>query len=281
MLNPDSVSRPPASTSVEDLEERLAALASEREALLRELAAARAAAGGEREDDRLRIAFFAMASHELRTPLQSLALNVSVMLTRVRGTADEIPAAWIRGRLERTQGLVDRMRRLVDGLLNVSEIASGRLQLQRERLELGELAGRVVDGVSDALAWAGCTCEVVVEEPVYGEWDRLRVELVLENLLGNAMKYAPGQPIAVRVGPSGSFAGVSVRDRGPGIPPEDRSRIFERFERGESSARVGGFGLGLWIVRAIAEGHGGTVRLESELGEGSTFTILLPRAPGS
>jgi signal transduction histidine kinase len=251
-------------------------LLRERDALRRELVAARGATAP--PDDGLRHAFFAMASHELRTPLQSLALNLAVMLTRVRGTADEIPAAWILGRLERTQRLVDRMRRLVDGLLNVSELASGRLRLQPERIELGVLARRVVQTASDALAWAGTRCDVVVDEPAEGDWDRLRVELVLENLLANAMKYAPGKPITVRVGRAGAFATLAVKDRGEGITPEDRARIFERFERGAGAERVGGFGLGLWIARSIADAHGGAIHLDSTPGEGATFTLLLPGA---
>jgi len=217
-----------------------------------------------------------MASHELRTPLQSLALHVSVMRTRVNGTADEIPAAWLAARLTRTQHVVDRMRRLVEGLLNLSEIASGRLELKRERVDLVELAERVVSGARDELAWAGCASRVEADGAVTGSWDPLRLEILLENLLSSAIKYAPGMPVVVRVGRDGAWGALAVEDGGPGVPLADRARIFGRFERGRGASRVAGFGLGLWIVRAIGETHGGSVRVDGAPGRGATFTVRLP-----
>lgn len=255
---------------------RIAELERERDGLREALAAARAAASPRTEDDLLRHAFFAMASHELRTPLQSLALQVGVMLTRVRGTADEIPASWIVGRLTRTQAVVDRMRRLVEGLLNLSEIASGRIDLKRDRVDLADVAASVVSGARDTLEWAGCPCELELEAGVTGQWDRLRLEIMLDNLLSNAVKYAPGKPITVRVRRDGAGARLEVRDRGPGVAPADRERVFRRFERVEGSAKVAGFGLGLWIVATLAAAHGGEARVEGAPGAGATFVVTLP-----
>lgn len=230
----------------------------------------------------LRTAVLAMASHELRTPIQALRLNVALMRTRVEGAADEVPRWWLVERLQRTQRLVDQMARLVDGLLNMAEITSGHLELRRETLDLAELARAVVEDADERLRWAGTPCDVDAPEPVVGSWDRFRLAMLLENLLANAMKYAAGSPIHVRVRAVGQEAILAVADEGPGIAPQDRARVFEQFERGAPRESVAGFGLGLWIVRTVAEAHGGSVALASE--RGATFTVLLPRgaarAPG-
>ena len=258
------------------LAERLAHVEAERDALVTALAAARAANDASAGDERLRNAFFAMASHELRTPLQTIAMQIDVLVTRVSDTADEVPTEWLAGRLVRAQRAVAEMRRLVDGLLNISEISSGHLELHPSRVDLGELAEDVIASMRDALTWAGCRWDVEIDEPVQGHWDRLRLEVVLHNLLTNAMKYASGGPIIVRVGRDGDFAALSVADRGPGIPLEAQERIFDRFERVSGTSKVPGFGLGLWIVRTIVQAHGGEVRLQSAPGQGATFTVLLP-----
>jgi signal transduction histidine kinase len=111
-----------------------------------------------------------------------------------------------------------------------------------------------------------------------GEWDRVRLEQVVTNLLSNAAKYGSSRPVEVTVSGDGTTAVLSIRDHGIGIPPEHQSRIFERFERAVSDRHYGGLGLGLWIVRQIVEALGGSIRVESETGEGSTFTVLLPKA---
>lgn len=233
--------------------------------------------GGDREPTptAIRTAVLAMASHELRTPIQALRLNVALMRTRVESAADELPRRWLVERLQRTQRLVDQMAKLVDGLLNVAEITSGRLELRRETFDLAELARGVVAEADERLRWAGSRCDVDAPEPVIGCWDRFRIAMVLENLLANAMKYATGSPVHVRVRAAGQDAVLGVADEGPGIPSADRARVFEQFERGAPREAIGGFGLGLWIVRTVAEAHGGSVDLSS--GRGATFTVVLPR----
>ncbi len=265
----------PAPSNDDDLVARLRRAESERDTLAAQLGAVRAAAEG-RPGDALRNAFFAAASHELRTPLQSIALQLALLIRRVHDTADEVPREWLLDRLDRSQQTVKQMQRLIEGLLNLSELAEGRMALRRAEVDLGALAENVVRAAHEALAWAGCACDVVVEEQVSGTWDPLRLEIVLHNLLSNAMKYAPGCPIEVRVGMERRRAALSVADRGPGIPLEDQPRVFERFQRMAGPTGVSGFGLGLWIVRAIVQAHGGEVRLRSAPGNGSTFTVLLP-----
>ena len=104
----------------------------------------------------------------------------------------------------------------------------------------------------------------------------MRVEQVLRNLLSNALRFGAGRPIEVMVDADHDFARVAVRDHGIGIAPDQQSKIFERFERG-SEQRSGGFGIGLWIVRNICVAMGGAVSVESTLGEGACFTVMLPR----
>jgi signal transduction histidine kinase len=110
-----------------------------------------------------------------------------------------------------------------------------------------------------------------------GRWDSLRLEQVVTNLLTNALKYGAGRPIEVTVEGDDTHARLSVRDQGIGIAEEDAGRIFERFERAVSVQHYGGFGIGLWIVREIIQALGGTIEVRSTVGQGATFTVILPR----
>jgi two-component system OmpR family sensor kinase len=111
---------------------------------------------------------------------------------------------------------------------------------------------------------------------IIGQWDRLRLDQVFTNLIGNAVKYGEGKPIDIYMRSDDGAALVSITDRGIGIAPADRERIFDRFERAVPESNYGGLGLGLWISRQIVEALGGAISLESEPGKGSTFTVRLP-----
>jgi signal transduction histidine kinase len=224
--------------------------------------------------------FLSIASHELRTPLTSLRLALE-NLRRVTGkllSGTEVPREAAERALSVAERAGRRLEGLVEALLDVSRIHLGRLDLDAEEVELGTLVAEAVASVDDERTQSGSTLEVD-GTPVQGRWDRLRLGQVVVNLVSNAIKYGSGHPITIRYGSRGSWAYLSVQDRGIGIARDDQAHIFERFERAVSSRNYGGLGLGLFIVKRIVEAHGGLVRVESEPGQGSTFTVDLPPRP--
>jgi signal transduction histidine kinase len=123
---------------------------------------------------------------------------------------------------------------------------------------------------------AACDLALKISDGIVGKWDRTRLEQVATNLVSNAIKYGKGKPIHVSVSVSPNSAVLEVKDFGIGIAPEDRMRIFNRFERAVTAREFQGLGLGLYIVNEIIQAHQGTIQLESDLGKGSSFKIHLP-----
>lgn len=223
----------------------------------------------------VRDAVIAMASHELRTPLHSLKLQLGLLRLRA-STTDDPPDGRVLGVLERQ---VRRLVELVTGLLDASRMPDGRLTIDvRDGVDLVELARDVAQRLGQDVPGGG-RITVRAPQPVVGRWDRARLDQVVTNLLTNAVQYGAGLPIEVVVEAAGDQAKLTVRDHGVGIAQADQARVFERFERASPAGLESrGLGLGLWIVRQIAEAHGGAVSLESALGAGSTFTVVLPRS---
>jgi signal transduction histidine kinase len=219
---------------------------------------------------------FTMAAHELQTPYQSLMLGTELMLKRAEGSADEIPREWIVGHLRRQQGTLGRIEQLVKSWLLAPKLHAGTLAVVNERIDLAEVVRTVVARYESDLAWAGCSVELAVTS-VTGSWDRTRLETIFMNVFSNALKYGAGKPIFVSVAASDVGASIAVRDQGVGISIADQERIFERFERGSEPPRVPGFGVGLWMARALLRSIGGTIAVQSAPGKGATFTIQLPQ----
>jgi signal transduction histidine kinase len=224
----------------------------------------------------LRDDFLQVAAHELRTPVTSLKLNTQALLASARREE-----AWSERTAMRLAGMersVSRLSVLVNELLDVSRVTGGRLVLHPEELDLVALLRDVIEHFRPEAERAGCELRVQLPEPVVSRWDRLRVEQVLGSLLSNACKYGAGLPVEVSLSASASRAELRVRDEGIGIAPDVQSRIFERFERAVSDRHYGGLGMGLWMTREMVTAMGGTIRVESALGQGATFLVELPRA---
>lgn len=229
--------------------------------------------------ERVRSEFVANVSHELRTPLTSLQGFVETL----QDGAVEDPETRRRF-LGIISGETARLNRLVDDLLDLSRLESGRFELHREPVDLAGLIRRTVDFYAPGAAAKGVAVEALLPEslsPVPGDDDLL--EQALRNLVDNAVKYTPSGGRVEVTAEEVAYIDrreviLRVTDTGPGIPKEHLPRLFERFYRVDRarSRELGGTGLGLAIVRHIVERHGGRVWVESEPGEGAAFSVALP-----
>lgn len=227
---------------------------------------------------RARDTFLSIASHELNTPLTSLQLNLQMLQrTLAWQPGGALRPEAVQAKLQVLQRQSTRLARLVRELLDVSRMTLGKLKLEREDVDLVALVREAVPRFADDLVRSGCELRLELADSAVGCWDRLRLEQVVQNLLSNAIKYGQGKPVEVRVEVDEHRTRLQVRDYGIGISAEGQARLFQRFERLASERNYGGFGLGLWIVKQIVDALGGHVRVESEPGQGSLFTVELPR----
>jgi PAS domain S-box-containing protein len=256
-----------ASKIARDISERKR-LEREREDLLERERIARKQAD---EAVRVRDEFIAIAAHELRNPLNVLHLSLQV-LHRACGHPEK--AAQIPAIAEKSQAQLDRFTALIDRLLDVTRARSGNFDLNRETFKLTELVTEIAERFRSENPGAAIMLET--EPNIEGNWDRLRIDQVVTNLVSNALKYGGGKPILVSARVEGGDAVVVVRDQGAGISPDNVARVFGLFERITSDSKSKGLGIGLWITKRIVEEHRGTVQVESELGKGSAFTVRLP-----
>ena len=229
------------------------------------------------EADRQKNEFLAMLSHELRNPLAAMR-NALFLITRASADAETLRAA--RDVMERQ---MHQLVRLVDDLLDVSRIIRGRIELRRDRVDLGAVVNRAVEIAQPAIDAHGHRLELALAPyPLEIEGDLVRLSQVVCNLLMNAAKYSGrASRISVAVREEGGAAALSVRDYGVGIAPELLPRVFDLFVQGEHSlARSqGGLGIGLTLVQRLVEMHGGSVSAHSAgPGHGSEFSVRLPLA---
>jgi signal transduction histidine kinase len=223
--------------------------------------------------ERLRTDLLATIAHELRTPLTAVRTSVGLLrATDARPT--EAQQATLLASVERN---AERMQRVVDDILDLARFRAGEIRLQLRRFDALELAEDAATSIAPLARERDVELHVVppaAATAVYG--DRRRLEQALVNLVSNGVRH--GQRVVVTVERRGDRTAWSVRDDGPGIPPEHRARLFERFFVGRSdrTGRREGVGLGLPTALAIAQAHGGTILVDSEPGRGSTFTLLVP-----
>jgi PAS domain S-box-containing protein len=228
------------------------------------------------EIDRMKDEFVSVVGHELRTPLTSIRGSLGLL---EGGVAGELPAEAQRMLTIATTN-TDRLVRLINDILDLERIESGRVELELEQVPVRELLDATIEVVGATADAAQVTLAVEAQDVTVAA-DRDRLVQALVNLAGNAVKFSPpGETVVLACAPAADGVRVEVRDRGRGIPADRLDRIFERFEQVDpSDAREkGGTGLGLAIARSIAEAHGGRIEVASELGAGSTFCLLLPSA---
>jgi signal transduction histidine kinase len=229
---------------------------------------------------RMRDDFMSMVSHELRNPLNTLYLQVQLRKRMIEsGRALEPPA--LRSMAEAEERQIRSMVRLLDDILDVSRSRTGRLTMRPAETDLARLVRRVLEAMAQQAGEGGTTITGAVPAELPAVVDELRIEQVVNNLLTNALRYGGGKPVHVTLRQEGSQALICVRDEGPGIPLEDRDRIFGQFERGVSAGSVQGLGLGLFISQQIVQAHGGSICIDSPQGAGAQFTVRLPLRPAS
>ncbi|MGE4241231.1 sensor histidine kinase [Ramlibacter sp.] len=215
-----------------------------------------------------------IATHELRTPISTILLNLQ-MLEHACRDKDSIDSAVVTRLLEVPKRQLTRLVHMVDLLLDSAQVESDRLVLHRETLDLCALVHDVAARHSEMARGRGCVLDVRSCEPLFGEWDRLRMEQVVSNLVTNAIKYG-GPRADLYAERTEEGARIVVEDTGRGIAPEDRARIFEPYERLVTASSGDGAGLGLYIVREIVRAHGGRIEVTGAPSGGARFTVLLP-----
>jgi PAS domain S-box-containing protein len=225
---------------------------------------------------RVRDDFLSIASHELRTPLTPLQLQLDAIIRAAREGGGDLSSLQLTTKLDTISRSVVRLERLVNSLLEISRITGQRLRLDREEVDLVGLVREIAERFAPQLNQTGTRLMLYAPVTLVGQWDRTRLEQIVTNLLSNALKFGPGRPLEIRMEADERTATLEVADHGIGISEEDQKRIFERFERAVATRHFGGFGLGLWMVRQIVEAMGGSIRVASRLGQGSTFTVQIP-----
>jgi signal transduction histidine kinase len=211
-----------------------------------------------------------VAAHEIRGPLTAIHLAAQT-IRKGKTRPEALPN--LLAVVEREDR---RLSQFVDELLDLGRIREGRLQLQYETVSLGEVVRDVARRLDADLIRSRSSLSVVAEENVVGQWDRFRLEQVVNNLLSNAIKFGLGRPIEVSIRGRAGWGQLVVKDRGIGIEAEVLPRLFKPFERGVSERHYGGLGLGLHIVKTIVEAMRGSVTVESAPEKGTIFTVELP-----
>lgn len=231
----------------------------------------------EGEIDEMKNDFISVASHEMRTPMTSIKGSLELLLG---GYAGELPA-------EATELLVisltavDRLVRLINDLLDIAKIESGKMELHLDKHDVGDIVRRSIRSLRALAETHRVSIQLDQPNPLPPVMaDRDRLDQIVTNLLSNALKYSPPDSVVhVRVGQFGDTIRVTVTDEGPGIPEDQLERVFDRFMQLQGAKK--GTGLGLTICRALIEQHRGSIWVDSEPGHGASFNFDLPVAPNS
>ncbi len=244
------------------------------EQLLEQERTARIAA---QEDVRRRDEFLMIAAHELRTPMTPVSVYVQLVRRQLRMVPDSIVSNRnaLLGALDKADQQLARLAARLEEMIDVARICSGRLELHRTDVDFRQAVEERVECWQEKARAAGSDLRFSSDTSVRGNWDAGRFRHVVDCLVANAIKYGAGKPVEVRLWQEGEQAYLRVRDEGMGIAPEEQARVFERFGRAAPVEHFDGFGLGLFVSKGIVKAHGGTLTLESAVGQGSVFTVRL------
>jgi|GEM_PF-3405718 len=221
--------------------------------------------------------FLSIASHELKTPLTSMLLQLQTVLRSIKSQSlanFSIEKTMVS--LESTIAQSKRLSRLVNDLLNISLITTGRLELEREKIDLSKIVSDVTTRLEDQAMKSGSSVVFINKPKVIGNWDPIRIEQVVTNLVTNAIKYGNGKPITIDLTTDKKYAVLNVLDHGIGIPKDQQEKIFDRFHRGAVNSSIKGLGVGLYLISEIVKAHHGKISVKSTPKEGSVFTLQLP-----
>ena len=226
---------------------------------------------------RMRDDFMSIVAHEVRTPLNGLILETQLRKMHLaRDNAAAFTLDKMHAMVDRDERQIKSLIRLIEDMLDVSRIRTGKLSIRPNRFDLTQLVSNLLQNFAQQIEAAETEVSFTAPQPVEGYWDEFRIEQVVSNLLTNALRYGGRSPIQVRVYREGDEARVEVQDRGIGISEENQKRIFQQFERVSAKTVVAGLGLGLFISEQIVAAHGGSIVVESEINEGALFRVCLP-----
>ena len=215
--------------------------------------------------------FFSIVAHELKTPLTSIKLQTQMAKRSLaKGDLSAFNPERMKTLIEQTDRQATRLTKLVNEMLDISNIDSGQLKMHKIEFDLLDLIQKSVANFDST------SIQVISSGPVLICADEYRIEQVIENLLSNALKYGKGLPIQIEIKKTSTEVQIIFTDHGIGISDEDHSRIFQRYERAVDANKISGLGLGLYIAKNIVEAHRGSIQVSSELGHGSQFRVVLP-----
>ena len=225
-----------------------------------------------KEAVRARDEVLSTTAHEIRGPITSIRLAVQTL------HEDQSNGATAASMLDLIERADKKLTRFVDELMDANRLRTGLMVFHFEKVDLREVVQDVCVRLNPELTRSGSELTVRLNGDLVGEWDRLRVDQIISNLLSNAVTYGEGRPIDIHGYDAGGFATIAVRDHGRGIPHNLLDTVFRPFERGSAATRhFGGLGLGLYIVRSIVAQLGGRVRIDSKEGSGTTLVVSLPK----
>jgi len=226
---------------------------------------------------RMRDDFMSIVAHEVRTPLNGLILETQLRKMHLaRDNAAAFTLEKMHAMVDRDERQIKSLIRLIEDMLDVSRIRTGKLSIRPTRFDLAAQVRNLLQSFTQQIEAAESSVTLDAEQPVVGKWDEFRIEQVVSNLLTNALRYGAKSPITVKVYSENGQARVDVQDYGIGIGEENQVRIFQQFERVSATHAVAGLGLGLFISEQIVTAHGGTISVESRIGEGALFRVCLP-----